>query len=351
MTNLFKVLSPGAYTTVQDLGRFGWQSFGVPPSGMLDAFAGRIANMLVGNPDTAALLELTVSGPSLKVLSPATIALTGADMPFSINGAPAAGWCAVPVESGDTVAIGMARSGCRGYLAVSQGIDVPLVMGSRSCYVGAAISGYQGRPLQAGDRLRRGAGEADHLALRVPAALVPAYPSEITLRAIPGPQDDFFEQGLDVFFNESFTVSPQADRMGCRLQGPVISQIEAMPKSIISEPSLPGGVQIPQDGQPIILLGEQTVGGYTKIATVVSSDIPRVAQALPGDRIRFECIDIDAAHALYLDQVSLLDRIRQEMKLPQANRQRTGSASSDAAAVDWNSPMVVEKLIHCLYQT
>ena len=350
MTDIFNVLSPGAYTTVQDLGRFGWQPFGVPPSGMLDAFAGRIANMLVGNPDTAALLELTFSGPTLKILAPASIALTGADMSFSINGTPAEGWCSVPVQPGDTVTVGMARSGCRGYLAVSQGIDVPLVMGSRSCYVGAAIGGFNGRPIQAGDCLRRGPGETDCLARRVPAALVPAYPSEIILRAIPGPQDDFFDHGLDVFFNASFTVSPQADRMGCRLQGPVISQIEAMPKSIISEPSLPGGVQIPQDGQPIILLCEQTVGGYTKIATVVSSDIPRVAQALPGDRIRFERIGIDAAHALYLDQVSLLDRIRQEMTLPQAD-QRPGSDSSDAAAVDWNSPVVVDKLIHCLYQT
>ena len=350
MTDIFNVLSPGAYTTVQDLGRFGWQPFGVPPSGMLDDFAGRVANMLVGNPDTAALLELTFSGPTLKILSPATIALTGADMPFSINGVPAAGWCALPVQPGDTVTVGMARSGCRGYLAVSHGIDVPLVMGSRSCYVGAAIGGFKGRPLQAGDCLRRGPGEADYLARRVPVERVPAYPSEITLRAIPGPQDDFFDHGLDVFFNASFTVSPQADRMGCRLQGPVISQIEAMPQSIISEPSLPGGVQIPQDGQPIILLSEQTVGGYTKIATVISSDIPRVAQALPGDRIRFERIDIDAAHALYRHQASLLKRIRYEMELSAAE-QRFRRDRPDPAAVDWDSPDVVDKLIHCLYQT
>jgi len=350
MTDIFNVLSPGAYTTVQDLGRFGWQPFGVPPSGMLDDFAGRIANMLVGNPDTAALLELTVSGPSLKILSPATIALTGADMPFSINGAPAAGWCALPVQPGDTVTIGMARSGCRAYLSVSQGIDVPVVMGSRSCYVGAAIGGFKGRPLQAGDFLRRGPGDADHPARRVPATFVPDYPSEITLRAIPGPQNDFFDDGLDVFFNTWFTVSPQADRMGCRLQGPVISQIETMPQSIISEPSLPGGVQIPQDGQPIILLCEQTVGGYTKIATVVSSDIWRVAQALPGDSIRFERIDMAAAHARYRSQASLLERIRREMNLP-GGEQRPGCDRPDPAAVDWDSPDVVDKLIHCLYQT
>lgn len=350
MTDIFKVLSPGAYTTVQDLGRFGWQPFGVPPSGMLDDFAGRVANMLVGNPDSAALLELTFSGPTLKILAPATIALTGADMPFSINGVPALSWCAVPVQSGDTVTLGMARSGCRGYLAVSQGIDVPLVMGSRSCYVGAAIGGFKGRPLQAGDRLRCDPGAADYLVRRVPAELVPAYSSEITLRAIPGPQDDFFDHGLDVFFNASFAVSPQADRMGCRLQGPVISQLETMPQSIISEPSLPGGVQIPQDGQPIILLNEQTVGGYTKIATVISIDISRVAQALPGDRIRFERIDIDAAHALYRHQASLFERIRNEMEIPAAEKQRFIREGRDPVAVDWDSPDVADKLIHCLYQ-
>lgn len=350
MTDIFEVLSPGAYTTVQDLGRFGWQRFGVPPSGMLDDFAGRIANMLVGNPDTAALLELTVSGPVLKVLAPATIALTGADMSFSINGAPASGWRAVPVKAGDTVSVGMAKSGCRGYLAVSQGIDVPLVMDSRSCYVGAAIGGFKGRPLQAGDCLRRCPGAIDHPARRVPEALVPAYPAEITLRAIPGPQDDFFDHGLDVFFNAWFTVSPQADRMGCRLQGPVISQIAGMPQSIISESSLPGGVQIPQDGQPIILLCEQTVGGYTKIATVISSDIWRVAQALPGDRIRFERIGMDAAHAVFRSQASLLERIRHEMNLPEAER-RSRRDGPHPVAIDWNAPDVLDKLIHWLYQT
>jgi biotin-dependent carboxylase-like uncharacterized protein len=350
MTEIFNVLSPGAYTTVQDLGRFGWQRYGVPPSGMLDDFAGRMANMLVGNPDTAALLELTFTGPTLRILAPATIALTGADMPLSINGVPAAGWRTVPVQSGDTVSVGMAKSGCRGYLAVSQGIDVPLVMDSRSCYVGAAIGGFRGRPLQTGDGLRRCPGAIDHLARRVPEALVPAYPSEITLRAIPGPQDDFFDDGLDVFFNAWFTVSPQTDRMGCRLQGSVVSQIPAMPRSIISEPSLPGGVQIPQDGQPIILLCEQTVGGYTKIATVISSDIWRVAQALPGDRIRFERIGMDAAHAVFRSQASLLERIRHEMSRPDV-AQRSGCDGPKPAAIDWNAPDVLDKLIHCLYQT
>ena len=239
----------------------------------------------------------------------------------------------------------MAQSGCRGYLAVSQGIDVPLVMGSRSCYVGAALGGFKGRPLQAGDILRRGPGEPPRLVHRVPSELVPVYPSEIILRAIPGPQDDYFDRGLDVFFSSSFSVSPQADRMGCRLQGPVIAQVEGMPRSIISEPSLPGGVQIPQDGQPIILLSEQTVGGYTKIATVISSDISRVAQALPGNTIRFERIDIDAAHELYRRREALLERIRREMKPTAA----AGDASG-TGAVDWNSAAVVDRLIHYLYQ-
>ena len=229
MTEMFRVLSPGGYTTVQDAGRFGWQQFGVPPCGMLDGFAGSVANMLVGNPASAALLELTFSGASFEILAPADIALAGADMPVTVNGVPMPGWCAVRVDPGDRLDIGPARSGCRGYLAVSRGIDVPLVMGSRSCYVGAAMGGFKGRPLKAGDILHRGAGKVDHRICRVPQEWIPAYRSEITLRAVPGPQDDCFDRGLDTFFSVPFTVSPQANRMGYRLQGPAIHHAEGRP--------------------------------------------------------------------------------------------------------------------------
>ena len=140
-------------------------------------------------------------------------------------------------------------------------------------------------------------------------AVIPQYSSNIVIRAIPGPQDDFFDEGLKTLFKSEFMVSAKADRMGYRLQGPVIKHKEEMPKSIISEPSVPGGVQIPADGQPIILLIEQTVGGYTKIATVISTDLYKIAQTTPGDTICFEQITLETAHALYHDRQKLMQEI------------------------------------------
>lgn len=344
MTAMFKVVAPGTYTTVQDEGRFGWQQFGVPPAGMLDSFAGRLANMLVGNPDGAALLELTFTGPTLAVLAPAQVAVTGAAMPLRLNGASVPQWQSFDVMPGDELKIGMAQNGCRAYLAVTRGIDVPQVMNSRSCYVGAALGGFRGRPLQAGDVLRRGPGAPGDACRQVTPDLIPTYPSDITLRAIPGPQDRYFDEGLAVFFNAAFTVSPQANRMGCRLQGPAIERLAGMPTSIISEPSLPGGVQIPADGQPIILLTEQTVGGYAKIATVISADIPRVAQAMPGDTVRFARVGIAAAHEAYRARLALLERIRESVKADE------GPAVARNDLPDWNSEAFVARLIARLRQ-
>ncbi len=345
MTDIFKILEPGAYTTVQDEGRFGWQRFGVPPAGILDSFAGTVANMLVGNTVNSALLELTFTGPKLEVLSSADIAVTGALMPIFLNGISVPGWQTLRVFSGDILEIGTTKSGCRAYLAVSGGIDVPVVMNSRSCYVGAAIGGFKGRALQQNDVLKHGDGRRIEHIRKMPSRLIPSYTTEITLRAIPGPQDEFFDEGLAVFFGAEFKVSPKANRMGYRLQGPVISQIKGMPQSIISEPSLPGGVQIPQDGQPIVLLTEQTVGGYTKIATVISVDIPKIAQAMPGDTVRFVRTDIEAAHEACKVQKTLLETIMEEMT-------ETGCVIRpyERRSIDWASEEIMSKLISSLNQ-
>jgi len=310
MMDMFKVLVPGPYTTVQDQGRYGFQQFGIPPTGALDQFSFRVANMLVGNPEDAAVLETTIMGPRLEVLAEADIAVTGAEVSISENDQPVEGWTFYRVRPGDVVNVGQVKRGCRAYVAVTGGIDVPVVMGSRSCYVGGKIGGYQGRILAKDDVLPRGEGTALSKPRKMPKEFIPSYPSEILLRAVPGPQDDFFDQGLVTFFESEFTVSSNANRMGYRLEGPQITLKEGVPQSIISEPSLPGGVQIPPDGQAIILLVEQTVGGYTKVATVISTDIPRVAQAKPGDRIRFEKIDLETAHAEFQRQEEMLHQIR-----------------------------------------
>jgi allophanate hydrolase subunit 2 len=168
--------------------------------------------------------------------------------------------------------------------------------------VGGTLGGFNGRQLAPGDVLEANAKALENRPRCLPEKWIPKYPSDITLRAIPGPQDGFFGDGMMVLFGSQFMVTPRADRMGYRLQGPLIERKKKMPKSIVSEPSMPGGIQIPADKQPIILLVEQTVGGYAKIATVISVDVAKIAQATPGDMIRFEKIDLDTAHGLLREQ-------------------------------------------------
>lgn len=300
------VLTPGAYTTVQDKGRYGYQQMGIPVSGVLDAFAFRAANMLVGNPDYAAVLEITIMGPRLEILVESDVAVTGAEMGMTLNEQPVEGWKSIRVKPGDILNIQQVKNGCRGYLAINGGINVPVVMGSRATYVGGKLGGYRGRPLKEGDVIQSGDAKLLNTPLKFPTDLIPKHLSEIIIRAIPGPQDDFFQEGLDTLFQSDYMVSTKADRMGYRLQGPNIKLAEGMPKSIISEPTMPGGVQIPADEQPIILLVEQTVGGYTKIVTVISTDLPKVAQATPGDTIRFEKVTLETAHSLYQERQKLL---------------------------------------------
>ncbi len=310
--DVFSVLTPGAYTTVQDEGRFGYQQMGIPVSGVLDSFAFRVANMLVENPVNCAVLEITVMGPRLEVLSEADISITGAEMGITLNDQPVQGWKSIKVKPGDILGINQVKSGCRAYLAVTGGIDVSEVMGSRSTYVGGKIGGYYGRSLKQGDIIKRGKGLKLKTARHLSPAVIPKYSSNIVIHAVPGPQDDFFDEGLKTMFESEFMVSAKADRMGYRLQGPVIKHREEVPKSIISEPSVPGGIQVPADGQPIILLVEQTVGGYTKIATVISTDICKVAQATPGDLIRFEQITLETAHTLYRDRQKLMKELEEK---------------------------------------
>lgn len=307
--DVFSVLTPGAYTTVQDEGRYGYQQMGIPVSGVLDSFSFRVANMLVENHVNCAVLEITVMGPRLEVLSEADIAITGAEMGMTLNDQPVQCWKSIKVKPGDILGINQVKSGCRAYLAVTGGIDVPDVMGSRSTYVGGNIGGYYGRSLKPGDIIKRGKKLLLDTERHLSTAMIPQYSSNIVIRAVPGPQDEFFDEGLKTLFESEFMVSAKADRMGYRLQGPVIKHREEMPKSIISEPSVPGGIQVPADGQPIVLLVEQTVGGYTKIATVISTDLSRVAQATPGDTICFEQVTLETAHDLYRERQKLMKEI------------------------------------------
>ena len=309
----FRVISPGSFTTVQDRGRYSFIDRGVPPSGAVDPFAYEIANLLVGNPAGSAVLEITVMGPTLEVLAPADIALTGADMAMMVNRQPVRMWQTVRVMKGDVIRIRQAKSGCRAYLSVTGGIDVPVVMGSRATCVRAKIGGLEGRPLKKDDVLARIPAELLSRPRTLPADIIPVYPPHIVLRAVSGPQEEAFRSGLQTFFGSIYEVTPEADRMGYRLQGPPVHHDEGFPQSIVSEPTVPGNVQLPADGQPIILLVEQTTGGYTKIATVISTDLSKIAQAVPGNRLRFQQLPLAEAHRLFREQALLLRQIEAQL--------------------------------------
>ena len=307
--DIFRVILPGSFTTVQDRGRYSFIDRGVPPSGALDLFAAGIANRLVGNPGGAAVLEVTMMGPVLEVLGQADVAITGADMAMTINREPVPGWLSIRVKEGNLIRLRQAKSGCRAYLAVTGGIDVPVVMGSRSTFVKAKIGGIEGRPLKKGDVLARVPGKPLEKPRRLPAGFIPAYSPEVVVRAVAGPQDEVFASGLETFFSSVYEVTAEADRMGYRLQGPPVHHDKGFPQSIISEPTAPGSVQLPADGQPIILLVEQTTGGYTKIATVISTDLSKIAQAMPGSRVRFQKVTLEEAHRIYREQALFLKQI------------------------------------------
>jgi antagonist of KipI len=313
--NALKILAPGGFTTIQDKGRFGYQQMGVPVSGALDAFAFYLANLLVGNNENQAVLEITIMGPSLEIQKEMNIALTGARMGMTLNNNPVEQWKSLRVKPGDILTISQVQAGCRSYLAVSGGIKVPKVMGSYSTYAGGKIGGLMGRHLAKGDNLKTHDVKLSANHKSIPENMIPKYPSNAIIRAIPGPQDDYFDKGLTSLFASEYMVTAKADRMGYRLQGEALPIRDKMPKSIISEPSMPGGIQIPPDEQPIILLVEQTVGGYAKIATVISTDLSKVAQTTPGDYIQFEKIDLKTAHAVYLEEKNKIAKIREDLLL------------------------------------
>jgi biotin-dependent carboxylase-like uncharacterized protein len=307
---MIRILEPGPLTTVQDLGRAGHLRYGIPPSGPVDVESFLLANRLVGNPDTAAGLECTYMGPRFQVEASCALAVTGAPAPVTVNGEPAPRWATIVLKPGDTVRVAAPRTGVRSYLAFSGGIDVPLVLGSRSTYLRGQLGGLQGRALRAGDVLTL-------CARPLPAARTIAAPpigedAETTVRVVLGPQADRFTgEGLETFLGSAYEMLPQSDRMGARLRGPRIAH--ARGHDIISDGIALGSIQVPGDGQPIALLVDrQSTGGYTKVATICSFDISRVGQVKPGQRLRFRAIPLAEAHReLRQWQASLADVLKE----------------------------------------
>jgi len=284
--NRLHVLSPGLLTTVQDLGRFGWARYGVSASGAADAPALRAGNLLVGNAEDAAALEMTLSGGTFQFEAVATIALTGSD--FSA-GLPL--WTALEIPAGGTVRFGPTRAGARAYLAVRGGLAVPRIMGSASVHI---ATGVGGRPLRAGDVVPIG-----DAALRRPraAGAPPPWTLAGPLRVTAGPQAERFGDDL---YRAPYTVTEESNRMGIRLRGPAIP---SPPGGMLTEGTPLGAVQVPPGGQPIILFVEhQTTGGYPKPANVISADFRRLGQLRPRDRVSFERVTIEQALRLLQQQ-------------------------------------------------
>ena len=312
-----RILKGGMLTTVQDLGRTGYQSQGFSVAGVMDVRSFKIANLLLDNPENEAVLEFTLIGPTLEFTSATIIAITGGDFTPTINGEPAPMYTAIYMNKGDVLKFGSARTGSRGYIAFSSYLDIPVVMGSRCTNMKSRIGGFKGRKLQAGD----------YIGFRIKRRYLPFFLSrklepdnfdqdQTKVRVVMGPQDSkFSKQGIETFLTSEYTVTSDFDRMGCRLEGAFIAPKES--SDIISDGIAFGSIQVPSHGKPIILLADrQTTGGYAKIATVASVDIPRVVQRKTDHKIHFEPITVQEAQNLYLEEQKELDRMRKEIHKP-----------------------------------
>lgn len=298
----FKVLAPGMLTLFQDLGRFGKANLGLTTSGPADKRAFEWANRLLENEENAPALEITIGGVTLEAMTHTSICLTGAKLALKVNGIELDGWRTHKVKPGDHIEIGYAEQGTRAYFAVKAGFQLEQEFGSCATTLREGIGGHNGNKVQAGDTLFVLATKPLTQARYLSEHLRPEYASDIVIRVVTGyQQKDFSRLQQQRFFSSDYRVSKQWDRMGYRLEGPKI-QTEAKP--MLSEGITLGAIQIPPDGQPIVLMHDrQTIGGYPKIGSVFSLDLARLAQCSQGAKVRFEAITIEQAHnALHLDQ-------------------------------------------------
>jgi antagonist of KipI len=301
------IIDSGLLTTVQDLGRWGFQKDGVSVSGVMDSFASRIANWLVGNEEHEAALEVTMAGPTLRFEENALIAICGGEFPCTLNDQPVSLWKPLFVKSGSVLSIGACQRGYRAYIAFAGGFDIPMVMNSRSTYLQANIGGFNGRALQKGDVLSLRSNQFHVSARDVRWGISHSFCSYFsgkrkTVRVMEGPEFAIFtEKSRYDFFTSPYEVTVQSNRMGYRLKGRKLER--KIDEEMISEAVTFGTIQVPRDGQPIILMADrQTTGGYPRIAQVLSVDLPVLAQARPGDVIQFQKMTFAEAQRLYIER-------------------------------------------------
>ncbi|RNI30152.1 biotin-dependent carboxyltransferase family protein [Rufibacter immobilis] len=326
-----KITKPGLLTTLQDLGRYGYQKQGMVVSGTMDKFALRLANLLVGNPENAAALEISLMGPKVVFQEDQVLALTGANLSPRLNGKAVPMNRPVYVKKGTVLEFGPPVQGSWAYLAVAGGFEVPLVMGSAATYGRAGLGGWQGRALQKNDVLpfrnqlteqvrqwpQKCPPEKAFLVANwsVSPQILPTYQENPTVRVLPGPEYDLFtSDSKAAFWQTDFHISTASDRMGYRTEGPVLRLNQ--PVELLSGAVTFGTVQVPSSGNPIILMAEhQTTGGYPRIGQVITADLPVLAQARPGSRLRFLEVSLDQAQTLYCEQEQDLERLQSALSL------------------------------------
>jgi antagonist of KipI len=314
-----KIIKPGMLTTIQDIGRKGYQKYGVIESGAMDHFSIKAANILVGNSEEEAALEMTILGSTIQFEENSLIAITGGNISVSIDEIPIPLWRPILVKGGSTLKFGSVTKGSRAYLSVAGGFDIPVEMGSRSTYLRAGIGGYKGRALQAGDviTLRRNTELSKEISSysfhsidksfiasnkTISPNIKPIYAKKPMIRVIPGAHHNLFnEESRHLFFSKAYKIQLDSDRMGFRLEGPPLSL--SNPQEILSEVVSFGTVQVPSNGQPIVLMADhQTTGGYPKIAQVISVDLPVLSQLNFGSEVYFQEVSLEEAQKLYIER-------------------------------------------------
>lgn len=330
---MIKIIKPGLLTTVQDLGRYGLQKYGVIASGAMDQLSHRIANLLVGNDESKSTLEITLTGPVIEFTETTLISLAGGNLSPKINGCSIDLWRPILVNKGSTLSFGPCKTGCRAYLAVAGSFQVTTVMGSASTYLRAGIGGFFGRALKAGDildmepmskcskrifqRLSTELCERDYIEAKwmVDPLISTYYIDKQPIRVIKGRQYYWFkEESIQAFFQKEFMVTSQSDRMGYRLKGDPLTLATA--EEMVSEAVGFGTIQVPAEGNPIVLLADrQTTGGYPKIAQIATVDLPLIAQAKPGDKLQFKLISLKESQLIYLEREEQIRQLKMGISL------------------------------------
>jgi biotin-dependent carboxylase-like uncharacterized protein len=324
---MIKVLKPGLQTTVQDLGRPGYYEIGLPPSGAMDKYSFIVANLLVGNDENAAGLEITYMGPELEFQQDLLIAITGGEIPPKINGEPVPMWETIAVKEGDVLSFDFVKQGARTYLAVAGGIDVPVIMGSRSTYTLCGIGGFEGRALQAGDVLKVGGQRAGTAkpGTRVPSEYIPRWSKEHEIRVVVGLCSyRLTEESKERFLSIDWIVTPEANRVGYRFKGERLHFIPreqpfgagSNPSNVVDLGYPIGSIQVPDGVEPIALLNDAvTGGGYATIATIISTDLDRMAQVKTNEKVRFVSVSLQEALQARQDNKRKIAAVKEAISL------------------------------------